>query len=407
MAEERKLFVHAGGGKAGSSMLQNFCAANRDKLRDYGFSYRIEERIDSRYAVSSGNGLDLYRMLDYTKSGGVRKYGQEESRSVPLESFELAKIRHFLDRSFDDQANAVISSEFLGLLDRNSWRAIKTICESIGIDLTVIYIVRDALPYYFSEYDQAIKRHGEKCSIMDFIEKRYWDHFIEIKSLHGAIGKSQISLIHYNRDGLLARFVGALGIDANIDCVGDWKTVIVNRSLTMAEREVMLMLNKQGGAPYDSTMSDIFLSCNNKGKSGLCVSSDLILSVHAKHNDEANWVNSEFFSNEQIVKPVPSVELFWGDNLANVNNIREPYEIVLRMLISELADLRVKDPSEILDRLQSYLRTPTKQQMVGIPSDFDVIAYLLLNRDVLFSGVDPYVHYAEFGQLESRVYKLT
>lgn len=40
-----------------------------------------------------------------------------------------------------------------------------------------------------------------------------------------------------------------------------------------------------------------------------------------------------------------------------------------------------------------------------IPADFDAEAYLELHPDVKQSGIDPALHYIEFGQFEGRAYQ--
>ena len=40
--------------------------------------------------------------------------------------------------------------------------------------------------------------------------------------------------------------------------------------------------------------------------------------------------------------------------------------------------------------------------MTLYPDKFDVMIYLLRNKDVLVAGIDPYKHYVEYGSAEGR-----
>lgn len=41
---------------------------------------------------------------------------------------------------------------------------------------------------------------------------------------------------------------------------------------------------------------------------------------------------------------------------------------------------------------------------MNLPEDFDPFTYLLLNPDVEVAGIDPSIHYSEFGISEGRIY---
>jgi hypothetical protein len=40
-----------------------------------------------------------------------------------------------------------------------------------------------------------------------------------------------------------------------------------------------------------------------------------------------------------------------------------------------------------------------------VPDQFDIMAYLLINKDVLFAGIDPYQHYVCHGYSENRPFE--
>ena len=402
----KKLFIHAGGGKAGSSMLQNFLAAKRSNLLDYGYSYWTQEKIASHHAVSSGNGLHLFRLLNEGNCHDGARSLQNGIQSTKNKHFYLKGVHDFIEQSFDGQCNSIVSSEFLGRLNESSWSTIKEVCESIEVDVIILYIVRDPFNYYISEYDQAIKRHNETCSLIKFIEKKQWDHFYELKNIHNSFEINKINLLHYTKNNLLDKFLKLLNIDASSDFIGDWNDVFVNRALSAHERDIMLMLNEYGDVSLSSQVSEIFLSFDDGDKFSIQVPSDLFFEVNMQHKSEVDWINYEFFSGKEVVRPVPNINLQMGEASGKFDAIQKPYKVALRLLINELSESSAKSVSDILDKLQYYLLLPpVKSNMPEIPSDFNIVAYLLLNRDVLFSKMDPYDHYINFGQYEHRAYK--
>ena len=48
----------------------------------------------------------------------------------------------------------------------------------------------------------------------------------------------------------------------------------------------------------------------------------------------------------------------------------------------------------------------SRELFPDVPADFDVLAYLLLNPDVLRAGIDPCRHFVEHGRGEGRRYTL-
>ena len=67
----------------------------------------------------------------------------------------------------------------------------------------------------------------------------------------------------------------------------------------------------------------------------------------------------------------------------------------------------IKNEAEIniLNTLQNMLVNPIVNPL--LPADFDPLAYLIINKDLFFAGVNPQLHYLTYGIIEGRVYKFT
>jgi hypothetical protein len=61
--EMKKLYIHAGGSKAGSSAIQNFLTIHADELRKLGFFYKTTTKLEHDWMITSGNGYELFKRL--------------------------------------------------------------------------------------------------------------------------------------------------------------------------------------------------------------------------------------------------------------------------------------------------------------------------------------------------------
>jgi hypothetical protein len=70
-------------------------------------------------------------------------------------------------------------------------------------------------------------------------------------------------------------------------------------------------------------------------------------------------------------------------------------------ILKDASDLRC---FKLLNTLNKAARYSSITCYPGLPSDFDLLTYLIFNLDVLYLETDPIKHFINFGQYEGRVY---
>lgn len=132
--KEKKVFIHIGPPKTGTSAIQNYCNAHRKSLESHGVMY--PEHSTDANGVSSGN---LHSVFDQTETG--------ELEVNPQKVKQLMNMFHSSDASI-----LLLSSEFF-------FKRLGDIAAYFE-DATFIAYVRSPIDYFESSYNQTIKRHG-------------------------------------------------------------------------------------------------------------------------------------------------------------------------------------------------------------------------------------------------------
>lgn len=131
---DKKVFIHIGPPKTGTSAIQNYCNAHRKLLESQGILYP-EHSIDAN-GISSGN---LYSVFDQTASGEL--------------AVNTQKVKELMKAFHDSDTNILLlSSEFF-------FHRLGDIKVHFK-DATFIAYVRSPIDYFESSYNQTIKRHG-------------------------------------------------------------------------------------------------------------------------------------------------------------------------------------------------------------------------------------------------------
>ena len=388
---EKTFFIHAGGSKTGSSALQNFFEINYSRLESVGFAYENRLNIQSEYAINSGNGMLLYKALSSTDSKDT------------IDSLVLSYFGKF--------QNAICSSEYFAELAESDWRKLVKSSERLGVQLKVIFYVRNVIPYLLSTYDQVIKGHGE-CRLFDgWVEDAYWQHSMALETISAALPKSSIHVANFDleKNNLIRGFLNILGIDNSFKVDSNDQKKQINRSLSLEERELLSSVNKRFGETYSNELSNllIYANPNLKGEPAPYskTTADLLL---ARFNDQVDWVNNTFFNHQKIVSVLPSdsVQKVLGRKSIYKSTIGENVDKqALAWSLDKLKTIREETASKILTALNDAAQNNVENSHPHIPADFDVLAYLLLNKDILLSDTNPITHFINRGLKEGRSYK--
>ena len=207
----RKLFVHAGYGKTGSSAIQSWFANNVETLHRSDVSYRVNDTASLNYMVSTGNGGVLRSHLEGHLDASAA-YG------------------HYFDH---EHRTTVISSEVLGLTPVGIDR-LKLFCDRYDLELVVVAFVRDAYEWSYSSYVQLVKRHNYLESFEYFLRNEAkLAHVLQARRMEGRIDK--LVLLHYDthKANVIGPLVELLGIGPlQVESLSGRR---VNRSLSVEE----------------------------------------------------------------------------------------------------------------------------------------------------------------------------
>jgi len=326
--------------------------------------------------------------------------------------------------SYFGQCNgAICSSEYFAEFGAHHWKKLFESSVRLGVKLKVIFYVRNVIPFFLSGYDQIIKRHGGCRSFDEWVVKPTWQHARALRIIADELPQSSVQVLHFDREkaSLISGFLDILGVDASFEVDPNDQRRQVNRSLTEEEREALKTVNRVLGKAYSQELSDLLIYANPNalGEPVSCnkTTTELLLD---RFNNEVDWVNNTFFNGQAVVSVLsikPVKKTMSKKSIIKPAHNSDVKKQVLEWALEKLKTIkneteecmqkRIKDETEkcILNALNDAAQNDSGKLYPGVPGDFDSLAYLVLNPDVLRAGVDPIQHFIEFGKREERAYK--
>jgi hypothetical protein len=380
---ERTLFIHAGGSKTGSSAIQDFLGMNKPKL------------------ARSGIAFENWETHEYQTNNGILLYNALLSPCMTKNEIDGLVLSYFGKCN-----NAICSSEYFQLLQAQNWKKLLESLFRLGVTLKVIMYVRNVIPFLLSSYDQAIKHHGENREFDQWVDECDYGHASALRIIVDLIPRSNIQVLHFESEkaNLIRCFLDSLGIDSTFKIKHESSKRKVNRSLTNEERELFIFLNKTNRKAYIQELFDLFVYVkpNALGEPATyhkTMEEVLVL----RFSNEVDWINNTFFEGKPVVSVLPMKSV--------KNQIIKPIHVcsadmqILGWALEKLKTIQNETECRILDSLNNAVsQNASKNYPPEIPAHFDALAYLLLNRDVLHSGMDPIQHYINHGKTEGRRY---
>lgn len=219
----RKIYLHIGCGKTGSSALQVWFSQIADRLRSIGIVYPQSEKIASPYQITSGNAVSLVRSIQ--EGGG---------------GYRLEKLL-----AENPEGDLLFSSEAFQLLSSGQLKEFRSILNEHELDPIVIAYVRNLYDFAWSGYNQLVKRHGCSISFKDFAFSNASSALRQHLDVVDAFASqfTDVRVIHYDseKSRLDLAFLEAIGLDSA--SIPRMSSAIVNRSLSIFELELMRRLN--------------------------------------------------------------------------------------------------------------------------------------------------------------------
>jgi GT2 family glycosyltransferase len=292
---QTRLLLHVGMSKTGSSALQVEFVRARQVLAEHGWSYPVDESDDLAVVggVTSGNGLPLARLL----VPGLAPPGADPAR---VQERALTALRRHAGE------NVLLSSEFLWQLDGEALERFVRQANAQGFRVEAVGYVRDIAGHALSEYSQRVKRHLLTASFGEFIggDTEQYDAGMRawVTRLRSVLGAAAVRVHHYDshRVALPAHFFGEI---LGIGSAPDNGSTVVNRSLTVAEIEIMREVNARVGSRRAARFaSDELLAGPPLGELAVGVSEAELSVLEDRFGDEVAWLNGQ-----ALEEPVLSV----------------------------------------------------------------------------------------------------
>lgn len=231
MRGRKTIILHIGHGKTGSSAIQAALARNQDLLRAAGIIYPEHATSDRarRGEVTSGN-LDTE---DWFEGQVIKIARAHEGDSKIL--FSNENLFHHFDPFLDNHRK--YAAEF---------------------DFEIILFVREPFEKLNSSYQQAVKRRGFAGDIAEFADHdRDAEHAARLLEAIKAEGVA-FALFNYSalRRSAIQAFFEHLGVWDLVRSEGQAEVGTVNRSLTLAELDLLLHVNRLFGVEFGSVIAD-------------------------------------------------------------------------------------------------------------------------------------------------------
>ncbi|KGB99922.1 hypothetical protein DM43_2613 [Burkholderia cepacia] len=322
------------------------------------------------------------------------------------EGRDVASIVSVIRSYFGGHSSAICSSELFSEFSSKNWRLLADICRGESIRLRVIFYVRNVIPFMKSVYDQLIKRHGMWEDFSVWVDTAEWLHISALKSLSEVLSDDEVTVISYEA-------INKRVVDSFVDLIGvaalEKQDRIVNRSLTGVERNLLRRINRKFGNSFSEEISDRMIYAEPFAKSeSLEVVEEVEERLEKRHRADIDWVNSHFFGGADVVSlsgernkaerrtfTAQASRKEQGDAVGHETRV---WDLVLDWALEKIVLTQQSGASHVASALLNIDWHLASDPL--IPQDFDPIAYLLNNTDVLAAGTSPYAHFITHGRYE-------
>ncbi|WP_281826299.1 hypothetical protein [Jannaschia rubra] len=265
----KRIILHCGMPKAGSSAVQVRLAQSRAALLNAGFDYlRMGDfALGEQGKISSGNGVGFARA--YLPSHHPASLHAKKSE-------QIEKVRRAIS---DAERNVILSSEFFSVIPPILMRELVDDLSDVG-EVELVFFTREQVSFLASDYIQKVKRHG--CS--DFPQAYFanWHDYqgalkyhSYLQNLENACPNTRIMVKPYEHSkshpaGLLGLLLDVAEISVPLADLAPDRPV--NLSLSPQEICILVEMNKHHPRMQ---FSDIMVEASQRsGRS----------SIHSTHN---------------------------------------------------------------------------------------------------------------------------
>jgi len=395
--QKKRLILHIGQHKTGSSALQYFFSKYHEELKKHNIDYPSPE---------SKNVLNTKSCI-----GNLTKILFEEK--IYKQKIEINESDNFTDIWKDEYVvlikeitenstceTVIFSAEGLDSIKKRAFEKLSNYLQ-VFFDVEYVLFVRDPFDLCYSHWKQSLKIYFIQDDFKSytnniFLEKSRINMFniyelVETKPIN-------IKIINYDtyQKDLVKIFIDVTNLKFEIPDQYE-PNKIINRSFTDSEASLQLLINRE----FKNTSFRFLLRL-------------LLL------QRDAPPMNS---SNQFYDKEIHTIILSHLKNkLIFINKFiyGEPISLEVKKINDSGTHVIQKEDVQVLINAFAYSNRPENKKMnlqskmshyykciskKNIPLNFNPEAYLMMNQDIKDSGMDPYEHYTKYGVYENRPYK--
>ena len=370
------VYIHAGLPKTGSSYLQHAL----DLLSKSNTLEVVHYPTKQQTRAYAGNGLGVATLL------------------VPdlFPTFMPDQLEQELEELLEDcesvAGDLLISSEDFFSAAPDRFDCFKKLLSRYAHNIKLIVVVRPIDSWVYSYYMQMVKRHGASSGFTAEWLSQFRDEVLE---KFRSVDKFAVEtlILPYSSFGLLRSFFSLIGERSEL--ADEFPDIRVNRSLTQRELKLLERVNGTFGCERLSELiSDEFIRIDTEG------SPEPISADSAGYYLEFRKSLEEKMSSLETKVIQGLMNILFSDVDESVLATKDQPLVSDELLVSSMLSMikRWMDEGGDLYRIRNYASknlTPTMEF-------FDPVHYLVMNKDVLRLGLDPWGHYQKNGRGEGR-----
>lgn len=265
----KKLFIHIGLSKTGSSAIQSWLSLNVNSLREQGIDYADLSPVAKQGKITAGNGVALFQACN--------------------DSNWLETERLLTQVYFQSNNKALISSETLQNISVIAIEQLNQIAIRHGIEVKIIAYARSAYELLYSNYQQGIKRHGFTFKFGEKQRLSYKPQREFLENYYSVFGHSLV-VVNYDhvKGNIFDSFAEQIDIDSSKMQLKDKR---VNRSLTFTECELLRLANARHKGLFSTAISDFLIDTYPDIATPILYSEPLLTETVKNAQSDIDWVN--------------------------------------------------------------------------------------------------------------------
>ena len=320
----KKVYLHIGAGKTGTSAIQSYLAMNEDNLLDNGYYYPAGSlhAQAKNMKITSGNASELAKIL-------LDTYNEETKEKLEKIIYKLI--------SESDNKDIILSSELIQNYNQQSMEIFNKLTLKSGYKIIIVYYIRAIADHVVSQYQQFLKRLASTNSLEKHILNKKNTFLKILIKTEEIFGKENLIIKNYDKvkENLFENFLeDVLHID-NIS-----KFVIpsgkINRSLSPYEVSFMKHINNYFTEKKHATFVSNALIHNKPNISyDMTIEKKDLEILEEMYSEDINILNIFLKEKEQPLTLVDNLKIVDIDKPVVFNAFQESVFAILAELVKE------------------------------------------------------------------------